>query len=93
MRSAEVRALAPVFEKSATELQHKQKLLKCKSTIQIATFNVITLNKIGHQPELTSSAVEHKIDIVCVQEHIYHHGKVELKYHDTGNGWIFINIR
>ena len=33
---AEVRDLAPVYEKSATELKLKQKLLKCKSTIQIA---------------------------------------------------------
>ena len=46
-RSAEIEALAPVFEKSATELKHKQKLLQCKSTIQIAKFNVRTLNRIG----------------------------------------------
>ena len=56
-RPAEVGALASVFEKSATEL--KQKLLKCKQTIQIATFNVRTLNRIGQLPELTASAVEH----------------------------------
>ena len=36
---AGVGALASVFEKSATELK-QQKLLKCKHTIQIATFNV-----------------------------------------------------
>ena len=41
-RPAEVGALALVFEKSATELK-QQKLLKCKQTIQIATFNVRTL--------------------------------------------------
>ena len=40
---AEVGALASVFEKSATELK-RQKLLKCKQTLQIATFNVRTLN-------------------------------------------------
>ena len=34
----EVGTLAPMFEKSATELKQKQKLLKCKSSIQIATF-------------------------------------------------------
>ena len=66
-RPTEVGALASVFEKSATEL--KQKLLKCKHTIQIATFNVKTLNRIGQLPELTASAVEHKIDIICIQEH------------------------
>ena len=67
VRPAEVGALASVFEKSATEL--KQKLLKCKQTVQIATFNVRTLNRIGQLPELTASAVEHKIDIICIQEH------------------------
>ena len=46
---AGVGALASVFEKSATELRLKQKLLKCKRTIQIATFNVRTLNRIGQQ--------------------------------------------
>ena len=67
-RPAEVRALASVFEKSATELK-QQKLLKCKQTIQIATFNVRTLNRIGQLTELTPSAVEHKIHIICSQEH------------------------
>ena len=38
-RPVEVGALASVFEKSATELK-QQKLLKCKRTIQIVTFNV-----------------------------------------------------
>ena len=61
----------PVFEKSATELKHKhwQNLPKCKSTIQIATFNVRTLNRIGQLPELTASAIDHDIEIVCVQKH------------------------
>ena len=49
-RSAEVGALAPVFEKSAAELKLKQKLLKCKRTIQLVTFNVRTLNRIGQLP-------------------------------------------
>ena len=53
---AEVGALALVFEKSATELK-QQKLLKCKQTIQIARFNVRTLNKIGQLQELTASAL------------------------------------
>ena len=55
-RPAEVGALATVFEKSATELK-KQKLLKCKQTIQIATFNVRILNRIGQLPELAASTV------------------------------------
>ena len=64
---AEVGALASVFEKSATEL--KLKLLKCKQTIQIATFNVRTLYRIGQLPELTALAVEHKTDMIYKQEH------------------------
>ena len=80
-----VGALASVFEKSATELK-QQKLLKCKHTIQIATFNVRTLNSIGQLPELTVSAIEHTIDIICIQEHRYTYSE-DIKYHDIGNGW------
>ena len=71
VRPAEVGALASVFEKSATEL--KQNLLKCKQTIQIVKFNVRTLNRIGQLSELTASAVEHKIDVICIQEHRHTH--------------------
>ena len=88
-RPAEFGALASVFEKSATEL--KQTLLKCKQTIQIATFNVRTLNKIGQLPELTASAVEYKIDIICIQEHRYTHIE-DIKYHETGNGWMLVTV-
>ena len=88
-RPAEVGALASVFKKSATEL--KQTLLKCKQTIQIATFNVRTLNRIGQLPELTASAVEHKIDIICIQEHRYTHTE-DIKYHETGNGWMLVTV-
>ena len=82
-RPAEVGALASVFEKSATELK-QSKLLKCKQTLQIATFNVRTLNRIGQLPELIASAEEHKIDIICIQEHRYTHTE-DIKYHETGN--------
>ena len=83
-RPAEVGALASVFEKSATEL--KRKLLKCKQTIQIVTFNVRTLNKIGQLPELTASAIDYNIDIICIQEHGYTHSE-DIKYHDSCNEW------
>ena len=86
---AEVGAQASVFEKSATEL--KLKLLKCKQTIQIATFNVRTLNRIGQLPEQTASAVEHKIHIICIQEHRYTHTE-DIKYHETGNGWTLATV-
>ena len=82
-RPAEVGALTSVFEKSATELK-QQKLLKCEQTIQIATFNVRTLNRIGQLPELSGSAVEHKIDIICIQEQRYTQTE-DIKYHETGN--------
>ena len=88
-RPAEVGALARVFEKSATELKLKQNLLKCKRTIQIATFNIRTLNRIGQLPELTVSAIDHNIDIICIQEHRYTHSK-DIRYHDTGNRWTLV---
>ena len=83
----EIGILASAFEKSATELKHKQKLLKCKSTVYIATLNVRTLNRIDQLLVLT----EHNIDIVCVQKHRYHYSEVEIKHHDSGNGWTFIS--
>ena len=85
-RPAEVGALASVFEKSATELK-RPKLLKCKQTLQIATFNLRALNRIGQLPELIASAVEHKIDIICIQEHRCTYTE-DIKYHETGNGWV-----
>ena len=86
---AAVGSLAPVLKTSATKLKLKQKLLKCKSTIQIVAFNVITLNRIGQLPDLTTSAIDH-IDIMCIQEHRYLHCE-DIKYHNSGNGWAFIS--
>ena len=71
--------------------KNQQKLLKCKQTIQIATFNVRTLNRIGQLPELTASAVEHKIDLICIQEDRYTHTE-DIKYHGTGNGWTLASV-
>ena len=68
-RPAEVGALT----KPATEL--KQKLPKCKLAIQIAAFNVRTLNRIGQLPELTASVIDHNIDIICIQERRCTHSK------------------
>ena len=55
------------------------------------TFNVRTLNRIGQLPELTASAVENNIDIICIQEHRYMHNE-DIKYHDTGNGWTLATV-
>ena len=79
-----------MFEKSATELK-QSKLLKCKQTLQIATFNVRTLNRIGQLPELIASAEEHIIDIICIQEHRYTHTE-DIKYHETFNGWSLATV-
>ena len=59
--------------------------------MQIAKFNVRTLNRIGQLLELTASAVEHKIDIICIQEHRYTYTE-DIKYHDTGNGWMLATV-
>ena len=90
LRPAEVGTLASVFEKSATELK-QQKLLKCKQTIHITTFNIRTLNRIGQLPELTASAAEHNIDIIYIQEHRYTHSD-DIKYHDISNGWTLATV-
>ena len=37
------------------------------------------------------SAVEHKIDIICIQEHRYTHTE-DIKYHETGNGWSLVTV-
>ena len=63
--SAEVGALDPVFEK-ISRTQTKKKLLEYKSTIQIATFKVRSLKRLGQLPELTTSAIENNVDIGCV---------------------------
>ena len=67
------------------------KFLKCKSTVHRATFDLRTLNTKGQQPEFTASVAEYDIDKVCIQEHRYHDSEVEIKYHDTSNGWTFIS--
>ena len=76
-----------MFEKSATELKQKQNLLKCKRTVQIAIFNVRSLKRIGQLPELTGSAIDRNIDIICIQDHRYTRSE-DIKDHDISNGWM-----
>ena len=59
--------------------------------MQIATFNVRTLSRIGQLPELTASTIDHIIEITCVQEHRYLHSE-DIKYHGTGNGRTFVPV-
>ena len=77
--SVEVGALASVVEKSVTEPK-----LRCESIVDIATFNVRTSNT-NQLLELTASAAEHNIDIICIQERRYYNSKQEEKYYDTNN--------
>ena len=84
--SAEVSTSASVYEKSATKLPNKN-LIKCKRNTIISTFNIRTLNKIQQIPELISSAIEHNIDVICLQEHRALHPELDIKIHSKYKGW------
>ena len=66
--SAKIGALAQVLKKSVTE--PPKNLLWGENTAQL--FDVGTMNIIKQLPELTESAAEKNIDIICVQEHKYY---------------------
>ena len=88
-RSAVVPTLAQC---SKNQLQgHHTKLLECKKSTFISTFNVRTLNTINQLPELVSSAIELNINVICIQEHRFFHSDIKLKHHDVGKGWTFIS--
>ena len=53
--------------------------------VNVATFNVRTLNTINKQSELTAFAVKQNINIIWVQEYKYYHNVLELWYHDSDN--------
>ena len=84
---AGVTVLAPEF---VTERNRRQ-LLKCKRTINLSTFNVRTLQSIKQMSELIAIAVTYHIDVINVQEHRFYHEDIDLKYHELGNGQIFIS--
>ena len=50
-----------------------------------------TLNKIDQLPELTASASDQNIDIICIQEHRYIHSE-DIKYPDSGNGSTLVSV-
>ena len=58
--STEVEDLALVFEKSATELKSRLKLLRCKSIVHIVTLII----RISQLPELTASVAERNRDSI-----------------------------
>ena len=68
---------------SKVNIQHLLRFEKTLST----TFNIRTLTTIN---QLTASTAEPYIDLIGVQEHRYYHSKVDIKYHDAGNGWTFV---
>ena len=59
--------------------------------MHIVTFHVRTLKRIDQFLELTESALEHNINMICVPEHRFHNCELEIKYHHTGNWWMFIS--
>ena len=79
--SAEVGALDPVYKKTVIEPKPelKLKLIRCKSIVNIARFNIRTLNTVNQLPELTASTDKHHIDIICIQEYRFYHSKLEIK--------------
>ena len=77
-------ALPSGYEKSDRKPRPKPKPpLIQKHLVNMITFDIRTLNTINQLPELTASAIEYNIDIICVQEYRFNHSKVELKRHDT----------
>ena len=80
-RSAELEALAVVFEESNTE--SKPKLPRCKNIDGISTLNVRTLNAINQQHEFTKSTAKHNAYIIYVQEFIFNLRELDLKWPDT----------
>ena len=57
----------------------------------LTSFSVWILNTINYQLKFTAFAVEHNINIMCLQEHWYYHSELELNHHVTGNTWIFVS--
>ena len=65
-------------EKSATEKFPPSRLMKGKTNIIISSFNVRTLRD-NQIHELVVSAIMHKIDVICIQEHRYVHDDIRVK--------------
>ena len=66
-------------------------MICCQTERNQTKQNQTMLFLLGQLPELTASAVEHKIDIICIQEHRYTHTE-DIKYHETGNGWMLVTV-
>ena len=75
-----VTVLAPDFDKFVTE--RNRRLLKCKRTINLSTFNIRTLQSIKQISELIGIAVTCHIDVINVQEHRFYHEDIDLEYQE-----------
>ena len=78
---AGVTILPPDFDKFVTE-RNKRQVLKCKKTINLSTFNVLTLESIKQMSELIAIAVTYYIEVINVQEHRLYYEDIDLKYHE-----------
>ena len=77
-------------EKPTTLPNARDSLLKCQTKTQISTFNTRTLTAIHQFGELAACAERHQQDIICIQEHRFHHDDVNLKHHNMGKGYILV---
>ena len=87
-----VHGQALAIEKLATDQNNKPKktpLIRSKVLFRLSTFNVRTLNNESQISELIASAIEYKIDVICLQEHRFFHDD-SLKYHDVPSGWALV---
>ena len=75
-----VTVLAPDFDKFVTE--RNRRLLKCKRTINLSTFNIRILQSIKQISELIGIAVTYHIDVINVQEHRFYHEDIDLEYQE-----------
>ena len=83
---------APILEKQATDslIRLKPKFFKRSSKICISTFNIRTIKGECQSSELVASAIEHNIDIICIQEHRLYHKDFDIKYHTLNIGWSLV---
>ena len=91
---AGVWALAPDLAK-ATDPRRKMNqtdtLLRCKKVSKISSFNVRTLRSVKQASELTASASQFGIDVICIQEHRILHSDTRLLSSNLGNGWTLLH--
>ena len=66
------------------------KLLRCKETKKVSTFNVNTLSGEKKKGELIAISEKFKVDVTSIQEHRIYHPDEKIQHHDMGKGWMLI---